>query len=165
MIHKQILETHLHTFLLRIVEIIFFKINGFNIVVFFLLRKGSLTCCKESANYYNIIIWLPKCSQFATTCISRKLNPPILWSSDRPSTLWMKTSNFMFGLTWKKWSWRIKKEKDKYFTYYIKNDTQCFIRYPDTEKWAEIWGTAMFFETDFEVSGYRWNTSQVEFLI
>ena len=25
---------------------------------------------------------------------------PILWSSDKPSTLWINTSNLMFGLTW-----------------------------------------------------------------
>ena len=136
MIHKQILETHLHTFLLRIVEIIFFKINGFNIVVFFLLRKGSLTCCKESANYYNIIIWLPKCSQFATTCISRKLNPPILWSSDRPSTLWMKTSNFMFGLTWKKWSWRTKKEKQVFHVIHKKRHA---VFHPISRHWELGW--------------------------
>ena len=32
---------------------------------------------------------------------------------------------------------------------------QCFIRYPDTEKWDEKQGAAGFFKTDFEVSGYR----------
>ena len=32
---------------------------------------------------------------------------------------------------------------------------QCFIRYPDTEKWAEKRGAAEFFKTDFEMSGYR----------
>ena len=38
---------------------------------------------------------------------------------------------------------------------YIKNDTQGFIWYPNTEKWVEKWGAAKFFKTDFDVSGYR----------
>ena len=37
----------------------------------------------------------------------------------------------------------------------IQNDTQSFIRYPDTEKWVEKRGAAKFFKTNFEVSGYR----------
>ena len=39
--------------------------------------------------------------------------------------------------------------------YYIKNDTQSFIRYLETKKWVEKRGTAKFFKTDFEVSGYQ----------
>ena len=46
----------------------------------------------------------------------------------------------------------------------IKNDAQCFIRYPDTEKWVEKRGAAENFKTDFEVSGYRMK-HWVEFLI
>ena len=38
---------------------------------------------------------------------------------------------------------------------YIKNDTQGFILYPDTEKWVEKRGVAELLKTDFEVSGYR----------
>lgn len=39
-------------------------------------------------------------SSFARWCIS--LCVSIFWSSDKPSTLWMNTSNFIWGLYWKR---------------------------------------------------------------
>ena len=32
--------------------------------------------------------------------LTKAIFSPILWSSDKPSTLWINTSNLMFGLTW-----------------------------------------------------------------
>ena len=40
----------------------------------------------------------------------------------------------------------------------IKHKEECFIRYPNTEKWVEETRRSRVFLTNFEVSGYLWNT-------